>query len=88
MLISLVVLVLLCAPTLGFAGDDLSASPSGKHDSGRLHHAPDRVWRTTPTTLAPSLPAPAITEVERVSPVETVVMIPLLVRAPFVPPRG
>jgi hypothetical protein len=87
-IVSLVVLALLLVPTLGFAADDLSASPSGEHHAGRLHHQPDRGWRTMPSTLAAPPPIPDVARAETVSPVEAVLTAPLLVRAPFVPPRG
>ncbi|HEY2993925.1 MAG TPA: hypothetical protein VGM22_14000 [Methylomirabilota bacterium] len=87
-IVSLVVLALLLVPALGFAADDLSASPIGKHHGGRLHHQPHRGWRTVPSTLAPPPPIPAATRGERVSLVDTVLTTPPLARAPFVPPRG
>ena len=87
-IVSLVVLALLLVPALGFAADDLSASPIGKHHAGRLHHQPDRGWRTMPSTLTPPPLVPAVTRAEGVSPLEAVLPAPLLVRAPFVPPRG
>ena len=83
----LVVVALALAPAVGFAASDLSASPIGKHAS-RLHHQTDRGWRTVPSTGAPAAHAPAVTRVERVRAVETAVAVPLVVRLPFIPPRG
>jgi len=75
-------------PALGLAGDDLSASPIGKHHGARLHHPPDRMWRTVPTTLERSTFAPAVAPAERLKPVDVAISLPLVVRVPFVPPRG
>ena len=87
-IVSLVVLALLLVPTLGFAADDLSASPIGKHHGARLHHRPDRTWRTVPTTLERSTFAPAAARAERLKAVDVAISLPLVVRVPFVPPRG
>jgi len=75
-------------PALGLAGDDLSASPIGKHHGARLHHRPDRTWRTVPTTLERSTFAPAAARAERLKAVDVAISLPLVVRVPFVPPRG
>jgi len=84
----LLIVVLAFAPAIGFAASDLSASPAGKHHSGRVHHQPDRGWRTVPSTAAPAATVAAIPPVERLSVVETFTAVPLVVRVPFVPPRG
>jgi len=86
-IVSLMVLALLLVPALGLAADDLSASPAGKHHAGRLHHQPDRAWRSMPTTPAPVVSIPALTGAQAVRLPETSLAAPLLVRAPFVPPR-
>ena len=75
-------------PALGLAGDDLSTSPIGKHHGARLHHRPDRTWRTVPTTLERSTFAPAAAPAERLKAVDVAISLPLVVRVPFVPPRG
>jgi hypothetical protein len=75
-------------PALGLAGDDLSAPPIGKHHEARLHHPPDSVWRTVPTTLEQSAFAPAVAPAERLKPVDVAIALPLVVSVPFVPPRG
>ncbi|HTO12008.1 MAG TPA: hypothetical protein VMQ51_10575 [Candidatus Binatia bacterium] len=85
--IGLVVAALALAPAVGFAASDLSASPIGKHHS-RVHQQPDRGWRTVPSTPAPSATVPVVARVERVSAVEAAVALPLVVRLPFIPPRG
>jgi hypothetical protein len=87
-IVSLLVLALLLVPALGLAADDLSAPPAGKHHTGRVHHQPDRVWRSTPSTLAPAVSIPAATRAEGITLAETILAAPLLVRAPFVPPRA
>ena len=84
----LLVVALALVPALGFAASDLSAAPTGKQHHGRLHQQPDRVWRTMPSTLVPSATLPAVTRSERVGALESPATIPLVVRVPFVPPRG
>ena len=86
-ILSLLVLALLLVPALGLAADDLSASPAGKHHAGRLHHQPDRVWRSMPSTPAPVVSIPAVAGTDALSVSEATLAAPLLVRAPFVPPR-
>ena len=88
LVLSLVVVGLALAPALGFAASDLSASPIGKHHTGRVHHQPDRVWRTVPSTPAPADSTPALQRVERLSAVDSAVTLPVVVRLPFIPPRG
>ena len=80
--------VLALAPAVGFAVSDLSATPVGKHDGGRLHHPPDHGWRTVPSTLTPPPVVPDVTDAEAVGLLETMPAIQLVVRAPFIPPRG
>lgn len=87
-LAALLIITLALAPAVGFASSDLSASPAGKHHGARLHHQPDRAWRTTPSTLAAPATAPAVTGVTRLGAVEAALVLPLVVRVPFVPPRG
>jgi hypothetical protein len=88
LVLGLLVAALALAPALGFAGSDLSASPAGKHHTGRVHHQPDRTWRTVPSAPAPPAAAPAVPRAKRLSAVEAAVPLPLVVRLPFVPPRG
>ena len=88
MLVALLILALALAPAVGFAASDLSASPAGKHHGGRVHHQPDRAWRTVPATPALSAAAPAVSGGARVGAVETALVLPLVARVPFVPPRG
>ena len=87
-LVALLILALALAPAVGFAGSDLSASPAGKHHSGRVHHQPDRVWRTVPATPAPVATAPAVTATGRAGALEPLPALPLVARAVFVPPRA
>jgi hypothetical protein len=88
LIVAVLILAVLLVPALGFAGDDLSATPLGKHHASRLHHQPDRGWRTAPTTL-PSPPSlPNVAPVARLGLLDTRLALPLLVRLPFVPPRG
>ena len=86
--LGLVVAALALAPAVGFAASDLSASPIGKHHTSRLHHPTDRGWRSVPGNPVPPAPAPTVTRAGRVSALETAVTLPLVVRLPFIPPRG
>jgi hypothetical protein len=87
-LTAVLIAALALAPAVGYAASDLSASPAGKHHGGRLHHQPNRAWRSTPTTLTAASAAPAVAEIARVTAVEISLALPLVVRVPFVPPRG
>ena len=88
LVLGLVVVALALAPAFGFAASDLSASPIGKHHTGRVHHQPDRAWRTVPSTPGHLASAPVLQRVERLSTVESAITLPLVVRLPFIPPRG
>ena len=87
-IVALLILSLVFVPALGFAADDLSATAIGKHHAGRVQHQPDRGWRAAPSAL-PSPPSiPTVTPLARLSLLDTTLALPLLVRVPFVPPRG
>ena len=87
--VAFVLLVALAlVPALGLAADDLSASPIGKHHGARLHHQPDRLWRTVPTTLETATITPVMAPVERLATFDAALTVPLVVSVPFVPPRG
>jgi len=88
MLACVLLVALALVPALGLAGNDLSAPPIGKHHGARLHHPPERMWRTVPTTLERSTFAPAVAAAERLEPVDVAIALPLVVSVPFVPPRG
>jgi hypothetical protein len=83
-----VLLSLVLGPTLGVAADDLSASAGTRHHVG-LRHQVTRGWRTMPGTVEPPSyvprPAPRQARVEIREPCRR---LPLLIRTPFVPPRG
>jgi hypothetical protein len=87
-LAALLILALALAPAIGFAGSELSASPAGKHHGGRVHHQPERGWRTVPATPAPAATAPSVTATGRAAAVETLPALPLVARVVFVPPRA
>ena len=83
-----VLLTLVLTPALGLAGDDFSgAGRAAPHESG-VRHQPPRPWRTTPAVVEPHV------VILRMMPLTTVVAaershaLPLLVRTPFIPPRG
>jgi hypothetical protein len=83
-----VLLSLVLGPALGVAAEDLSASAGTRHDAG-LRHQVTRGWRTMPGTVEPppdvprTIPRQALDEIR-----EPACRLPLLVRTPFVPPRG
>ena len=88
LIVAVVIISLALVPALGFAADDLSATPSGKHHAARVQHQPDRGWRTAPSAL-PSPPSiPSVRPLTRLGLLDTTLALPLLVRLPFVPPRG
>ncbi len=77
LLAALLIATLGLAPAIGFAASD-----------GRVHHQPERGWRTVPSTpAAPAMPG-AVPLVERLDGTETALALPLVVRVPFIPPRG
>ena len=88
LLAALVIVSLALVPVVGFAWDDLSASPIDKHQRTRQHEPSPRGWRTVPATLTLPALAPALRLVERVAAPAPARRLPLLVRLPFVPPRG
>ena len=87
-LVCVFLLTLVLTPALGLAGDDFSSpGRAAPHESG-VRHQPPRPWRTTPAVVEPSV------VILRIVPLTTVVAserphaLPLLVRTPFIPPRG
>jgi hypothetical protein len=84
----LMIAVLATLPALRFAGDDVAVHAAAKHQHARLarhHHGTSR------TVASTSTPRPLLTAVApgaRLAVVTPVAVVPLLVRVPFVPPRG
>jgi hypothetical protein len=83
-----VLLTLVLAPMLGVAADDFSASSRGTHHEAGLRSHPTRGWRTVPAAVdrpayVPCAMPPAALDAPPPEPSLT-----LVVRTPFVPPRG
>jgi hypothetical protein len=83
-----VLLTLVLTPVLGLAGDELSgAGRAAPHESG-VRHQPPRPWRTTPAIVEPHVVILRIMLLTTVVAAERTQARPLLVRTPFIPPRG
>ena len=81
-------LTLVLTPVLGLAGDDFSdPGRAAPHESG-VHHQPTRPWRTTPAVVEPHVVILRIMPLTAVVAPERPPALPLLVRTPFIPPRG
>jgi hypothetical protein len=81
-------LTLVLVPLLGVAADDLSASGHGPHREAGLRHQPSRGWRTVQAAVDrfADVPPAVLRAPLEAPPLERPVL--LLVRTPFVPPRG
>jgi hypothetical protein len=86
-LVSVVLLSLVLLPALSVAVDDLSASPGARHEAG-VRHQPVRGWRTLPSAVERPAYDPPATRLQTFAIPEPEYLPPLLVRRPFVPPRG
>ena len=81
-------LTLVLTPVLGFAGDDFTGpGRAAPHESG-VRHQPPRPWRTTPAVVEPRVVILRIMPLAAVVASERPHTLPLLVRTPFIPPRG
>jgi hypothetical protein len=81
-------LTLVLTPVLGLAGDDFSGpGRAAPHESG-VRHQPPRPWRTTPAVVEPHVVILPIMPLTAVVASEHPHALPLLVRTPFIPPRG
>jgi hypothetical protein len=81
-------LVMVVVPVVGMAVDDLSVSPHGSHREAGLRHQPPRSGRSAPAAVEsprPVLPAVSFVPLDATEPP---LVLPLLVRTPFVPPRA
>jgi hypothetical protein len=81
-----VLLLLVLLPALSVAVDDLSASPGARHETVRQQ--PSRGWRTLPSAIERPAHVPRATLLQTIEVPEPAPLLPLLVRTPFVPPRG
>ena len=82
-----VLLLLVLLPALSVAVDDLSASPGARHEAG-MRQQPSRGWRTLPSAIERPAHVPRATLLQVIEVPEPESLLPLLVRTPFVPPRG
>jgi len=82
-----VLLLLVLLPALSVAVDDLSASPGARHETG-VRQQPSRGWRTLPSAIERPAHVPRATLLQTIEVPEPASLLPLLVRTPFVPPRG
>jgi hypothetical protein len=81
-------LTLVLTPLLGLAGEDFSgAGRAAPHESG-VRHQPPRPWRTTPAVVEPHVVILPMMPLTTVVAAERSHALPLLVRTPFIPPRG
>lgn len=81
-------LMLVLTPVLGLAGDDFSGpGRAAPHETG-VHHQTPRPWRTTPAVVEPHVVILPIMPLTTVVASERSQPLPLLVRTPFIPPRG
>ncbi|HXD98497.1 MAG TPA: hypothetical protein VN646_18245 [Candidatus Acidoferrum sp.] len=86
-IVGIVLLSLVLLPALSVAVDDLSASPGARHEAG-MRHQPTRGWRTLPSAVGRPVYVPPATRLQTIEVREPEYTPPLLVRTPFVPPRG
>jgi hypothetical protein len=83
-----IIVALAVVPALGYAGDHVGSSIDGKPHHPRVERPSHQTWRTPTTTLT------TVTAVQdgpagvRLAESDTTLVVPLLVRTRFVPPRG
>lgn len=81
---AVVLLALVLTPVLGLAADDLS----GAARATGLRHQPSGAWRTVPGAVEPYVAMPRIVALATLEVWEPAHAQPLVIRMPFVPPRG
>jgi hypothetical protein len=84
----LVLLTIVLAPLLGVAGDDFSGLGRGAPRETGLRHQPLRPWRTIPGAVEPPTVIPRLALLAALEGSEPAHTLPMVVRTPFVPPRG
>jgi Protein of unknown function (DUF3987) len=84
----LVLLTIVLFPVLGIAGDDFSGFGRGVPRETGLRHQPLRPWRTIPGALEPPFVIPRMVPLAALDASEPAYTLPVVVRTPFVPPRG
>jgi hypothetical protein len=77
-------LAVILVPAVSVAFDDLSVA--GAHHA--LRPQPARGWRTVPAAVDRPAPALPVGEFVRLDATDAATLLPSLVRALFVPPRG
>lgn len=82
-----VLLAVVLVPLAGLAGDDLSPRAGTKHHAS-LRPQPQRGWRTLPAAVELASFTIEAVRLGRLEPAEPTLALPVLVRIPFVPPRG
>jgi hypothetical protein len=82
-----VLLTLVLAPVLGVAAD-LSASSRGTHREAGLRSYPTRGWRTVPAAVDQPVYVPCAMLRAALDASPPGLSLTLVVRPPFVPPRG
>jgi hypothetical protein len=83
-----VLLALVLVPVLGMAADDLSGSGRAAARDSRLRHQPPRPWRTIPAAVEPPVAIPRMVPLGTLDASELAYAPQLVIRPPFVPPRG
>jgi hypothetical protein len=83
-----VLLALVLVPVLGIAVDDLSRSGRPAAREVGLRHQPPRPWRTIPGAVEPPAAIPRIVPLATLDASELSFAPQLVIRTPFVPPRG
>jgi len=76
-------LALTLVPAMGLAAGAIAAAP-GQH----LQRQAQPAWRTVPSTVTRPALTPSVAPVEHLAAPDAPVAVPLVVRIPFIPPRG
>jgi hypothetical protein len=83
-----VLVVLVLVPLLGIAADDLSGSGRAAARETGLRHQPPRPWRTIPAALESPVAMPRMVLLGTLEASELASVPQVVIRPPFVPPRG
>lgn len=81
-------LTLVLAPVLGIAADGFSGPGRAVTRDSGLRHQPPRPWRTVPGVVGLPVAIPRIVPVATLESSELSYAPQLVIRTPFVPPRG
>jgi hypothetical protein len=83
-----VLLALVLVPVLGIAADEFSGSARAVARETGLRHQPPRPWRTIPGAVEPPVAMPRLVPLATLDATELSYVPQLVIRTPFVPPRG